>query len=222
MTESEKIEALAMLKSWEENADKMGLYATAQSWRDTYDSVKARPATDIVLAKHKLDKPATANSKQKGKRRVTQFAHFLKERGVEARRGQQFSGGDDSPDVVHNIPGIHFEVQEKVTPAGRLKGTKVAGTKWKAAMGSKERRNQRELIYEKQDGACFWCKAELQLCCWWGDDYATLDEVIPRSYGGRKTIKNTVIACRRCNGVRGAWTDDRKKNKSTTALLVRN
>jgi Holliday junction resolvase len=51
------------------------------------------------------------NSKQKGKRGELEFSHFLKERGIEARRGQQFSGGDDSPDVVHNIPGIHFEVK---------------------------------------------------------------------------------------------------------------
>ena len=56
------------------------------------------------------------NSKQKGARGEREFRDFLKERGVEARRGQQFSGGVDSPDVVHNIPGVHFEV--KRTEAG--------------------------------------------------------------------------------------------------------
>ena len=36
---------------------------------------------------------------------------------VTARRGQQFSGSPDSPDVVHNIPMVHLEV----TRAGRVK-----------------------------------------------------------------------------------------------------
>ena len=37
---------------------------------------------------------------------------------VTARRGQQFSGGPDSPDVVHNIPHVHLEVTRsyKVRP----------------------------------------------------------------------------------------------------------
>ena len=58
------------------------------------------------------------NSKQKGKRGELEFSAFLRDRGIEARRGQQFSGGDNSPDVVHSIPGIHFEVKrcERSTP----------------------------------------------------------------------------------------------------------
>jgi len=31
--------------------------------------------------------------------------------GIDARRGQQYSGGKDSPDVVTDIPGIHCEVK---------------------------------------------------------------------------------------------------------------
>ena len=31
--------------------------------------------------------------------------------GCEARRGQQFSGGKESPDVVQSISGIHLEVK---------------------------------------------------------------------------------------------------------------
>jgi hypothetical protein len=60
MTESEKQQILSNLKSYEEHANKVGLYATAQSWRETYASVAARPADDIVLAKHKLNKPDAA------------------------------------------------------------------------------------------------------------------------------------------------------------------
>lgn len=51
------------------------------------------------------------NSKLKGKRGEQEFANYLKKRGVKARRGQQYSGGGDSPDVVHDIPGVHFEVK---------------------------------------------------------------------------------------------------------------
>lgn len=31
--------------------------------------------------------------------------------GGQARRGQQFAGGNDSPDVVSDYPGIHIEVK---------------------------------------------------------------------------------------------------------------
>lgn len=50
-------------------------------------------------------------SRDKGKRGEREFSHLLKDLGFEARRGQQFSGSPDSPDVVTNIEGIHFEVK---------------------------------------------------------------------------------------------------------------
>jgi len=31
--------------------------------------------------------------------------------GVEARRGVQYQGGGDSPDVVTDLPGVHVEVK---------------------------------------------------------------------------------------------------------------
>lgn len=49
------------------------------------------------------------NSRAKGKRGELELAEFIRAYGHEARRGQQFSGGADSPDVVTSIPGIHFE-----------------------------------------------------------------------------------------------------------------
>lgn len=49
------------------------------------------------------------NSRQKGAAAERELAHFLKAHGFEARRGQQFSGSPDSPDVVHSIPDIHIE-----------------------------------------------------------------------------------------------------------------
>jgi Holliday junction resolvase len=50
------------------------------------------------------------NSRQKGAAGEREFANFLKERGYDARRGQQFSGGTDSPDVI-GVPGVHIEVK---------------------------------------------------------------------------------------------------------------
>lgn len=55
------------------------------------------------------------NSIEKGKRGERELADFIREQGFTARRGQQFSGGGDSPDVVHNIPGIHIECKRTET-----------------------------------------------------------------------------------------------------------
>lgn len=51
------------------------------------------------------------NSRAKGKRGELEAAAELRKHGYEARRGQQFSGGGESPDVVHSIPGVHLEVK---------------------------------------------------------------------------------------------------------------
>ena len=49
------------------------------------------------------------NSRLKGGRGERELAEFLREHGVDARRGQQFHGGAGSPDVVADLPGIHLE-----------------------------------------------------------------------------------------------------------------
>lgn len=51
------------------------------------------------------------NSRQKGCRGEREAAAFLREHGIGARRGQQFSGSKDSPDVVHDLEGFHLEVK---------------------------------------------------------------------------------------------------------------
>ena len=52
------------------------------------------------------------NSRQKGARGEREFAALLTEQGYPARRGQQFAGGPDSPDVVcPDLDGLHFEVK---------------------------------------------------------------------------------------------------------------
>ena len=52
------------------------------------------------------------NSRAKGAEGEREWASFLRDHGLMARRGQQFSGGSDSPDVLcPDLPEIHFEVK---------------------------------------------------------------------------------------------------------------
>jgi Holliday junction resolvase len=52
------------------------------------------------------------NSREKGKRGERQWRDELRAQGFQARRGQQFSGSPDSPDVVcDQLRWVHFEVK---------------------------------------------------------------------------------------------------------------
>jgi len=52
------------------------------------------------------------NSKRKGKTGELDFAAALKEVGFDARRGVQYSGTPDSPDVISEaLSRFHFEVK---------------------------------------------------------------------------------------------------------------
>ena len=50
-------------------------------------------------------------SRDKGKRGEREVVALFKAHGFEARRGQQYRGGPDSPDVIHDVPGLHVEVK---------------------------------------------------------------------------------------------------------------
>jgi hypothetical protein len=52
------------------------------------------------------------NSKRKGKEGEREFAHLCQTFGFQARRGQQYRGGPDSPDVV-GLPFLHVEVKRR-------------------------------------------------------------------------------------------------------------
>jgi hypothetical protein len=53
-----------------------------------------------------------AKSKRKGKRGELEAAAELRQLfRVEARRGRQYQGCDDAPDVRTEIAGVHFEVK---------------------------------------------------------------------------------------------------------------
>ena len=58
------------------------------------------------------------NQRDKGCRGEREFRDVLRDYGYKAERGQQRAGGSGSPDVVHDVRGVHFEV--KRTEALRL------------------------------------------------------------------------------------------------------
>ena len=59
---------------------------------------------------------AGKTSKNKGKRGEREAAKELARLfGCEARRGVQYAGGGDSPDVSHSIEGVHIEVKRAET-----------------------------------------------------------------------------------------------------------
>ena len=52
------------------------------------------------------------NSKVKGKVGESEFSHYLQSKGFTARRGVQYSGGTDSPDVICEELGMfHLEIK---------------------------------------------------------------------------------------------------------------
>ena len=52
------------------------------------------------------------NSRAKGKRGELETAHHLNRLfDCNARRGQQFKGSPDSPDIITDMAGIHIEVK---------------------------------------------------------------------------------------------------------------
>lgn len=53
-------------------------------------------------------------SRDKGKRGERELAEALRNLGVQARRGVQFAGGPESPDVVSDLP-VHWECKRSET-----------------------------------------------------------------------------------------------------------
>ena len=89
-----------------------------------------KPKTRNPIAKNvRVNKPKIipdkkkkkrVNGCRKGKVGELELANFLKDRGIEARRGQQYEGSSDSPDVIAGgcMSGVHLEC--KCVQAGNL------------------------------------------------------------------------------------------------------
>ena len=65
-------------------------------------------------------------SREKGKRGEREVASLLRSYGYDARRGVQYHGGEDSPDVV-GLPHVHIEVKrtERLDLYGALSQSKA-------------------------------------------------------------------------------------------------
>ena len=81
------------------------------------DPVGAGTMSNATKRENPAYKVSTASkrgrsSRNKGKRGEREAAKALaKVLGCTARRGQQFAGGNDSPDLITSIAGVHFEVK---------------------------------------------------------------------------------------------------------------
>ena len=70
------------------------------------------------------------NSINKGKAGEREFANYLKDHNIQARRGQQHRGTPDSPDVISELP-FHIEVKrtERLNHIKALKKAKSESDK---------------------------------------------------------------------------------------------
>lgn len=64
----------------------------------------------ITVLRRRL-RGVSMNSLSKGKRGERELAAYLRDHGIDARRGQQYHGGPDSPDVVAERLPFHLEVK---------------------------------------------------------------------------------------------------------------
>lgn len=68
-----------------------------------------------MTTKQDLKPRLKINSRAKGCRGEREACELLRSHGIEARRGQQFKGSPDSPDVVSDLAGYHIEVKRTET-----------------------------------------------------------------------------------------------------------
>lgn len=93
-------------------------------------------------------------SREKGKRGEREFAQALVGQGHPARRGVQYSGGPDSPDVVcESLPGIHWEVKRTATTALTQPATVLA---WEMQATDDAPPGKLPVIAHRWDGCRTW------------------------------------------------------------------
>jgi hypothetical protein len=92
------------------------------------------------VERESVERAKRMNSREKGKRGERQWRDELRANGYAARRGQQFSGSAESPDVVcEELGWIHFEVKAverlNIEEAMEQARRDCAGGKWQMADG---------------------------------------------------------------------------------------
>ena len=90
-------------------------------------------------------KAKPVNGRAKGAQAERELATYLSVRGFPARRGQQFSGGADSPDVVCPALGrFHLECK-------RVEGSTTTLHKW-MSQSIRDGKNKTPLVVHRQSG----------------------------------------------------------------------
>lgn len=70
------------------------------------------------------------------------------------------------------------------------------------------RRNQKQKLWHRQGGRCHYCQIEMRYRTNPLKDYtATIDHLKPKSKSGTNSIDNLVLACKRCNEMKGSKTE---------------
>ena len=82
------------------------------------------------------------NSKQKGKRGELELVHYLKSYGVEARRGVQYEGSSDSPDVISDLEDIYIECKNTQN---------TSFYKWMEKAEAEADKNQTPVIFHRKN-----------------------------------------------------------------------
>lgn len=74
----------------------------------------------------------------------------------------------------------------------------------------------RALAALSQGWRCFYCDCRLSA------ETVTLDELLPQSQGGKRTLANTVAACEDCNKSRGTtdWREFKRRRNSHVLMGV--
>lgn len=102
------------------------------------------------------------NSRTKGKAGELELAKFLREHGYEdARRGQQFKGGSDSPDVA-GVVGLHLECKRTETLrlySALAQARRDAGASTIPVVAHRSNRSQWVAIMSLEDFLVIWQRA---------------------------------------------------------------
>ena len=106
------------------------------------------------------------NSRAKGANGEREFAKILSARGFKSRRGQQFSGIGESPDVLsQGLPGLHWEVKrvEKLNITEALQQSIRDAKGLLGVVAHRRNGEQWKVTLDLEDFLCFFAPSLVQL-----------------------------------------------------------
>lgn len=77
-----------------------------------------------------------------------------------------------------------------------------------------------QIVKAKCNVPCHYCGVNLIHPDLGGPTAASVEHIVPKSHGGKKSRTNTVMACRQCNGTRGNGPSPCGCNKCTLAWYI--